>query len=136
MVYTQLVLDTRRQKASDLFPVKLRITYNRVQKYYLTGFKMTARDFEDVLKNPAPKRLLETRIQLESLEFKAKRVISSLQVFSFNLFEEHYFANSKAGTSIFKLYEQVISQKLRDEKISTAMNYRCSMNSLSCFLHG
>lgn len=133
MVYTQIVLDTRRKNAKGVYSVKLRITHNRVQKYYLTGFKLSENDFEQVLKNPPPKKLEETRIQLDHLELKAKRIISDLIFFSFNQFDEKYYENSKAGTNLYGLYESIIKEKMEDGKVSTAMNYSCSMTSLKKF---
>jgi integrase len=133
MIYTQLVLDTRRKKDSGIYTVKLRITYNRIQKYYLTGFKMTQVEFDEVIKDPPPKKYQDKRIQLDHLELKAKKIISKLEAFSFNLFEQKYFENSKAGKSIYELYHTVIKTKTEEGKISTAVNYSCSMNSLRKF---
>jgi hypothetical protein len=52
--YTALILDTRTQKKDGTFPMKLRITFNRKQKYYLTGKDLTILEYERVLaKSPA-----------------------------------------------------------------------------------
>lgn len=136
MVYTQLVLDTRRKKDSSIYTVKLRITYNRIQKYYLTGFKMTQVEFDEVMKDKPAKKYQDKRIQLDHLELKAKKIISKLEAFSFNQFEEKYFENSNAGKSIYEMYEAVIKAKTEEGKISTAVNYSCSMNSLQKFAPG
>lgn len=40
------VLDTRRAKESDEYPVKIRVTYRRVRKYYATGKNLTESDWE------------------------------------------------------------------------------------------
>ncbi|MFN2438653.1 MAG: hypothetical protein ABR503_05600 [Chitinophagaceae bacterium] len=134
MVYTQLVLDTRREK--EIYAVKIRITYNRTQKYYLTGFKMTEAEFRETMKQRPGKAFQEKRIQLDFLELKAKKIISSLDAFSFNVFEEKFYQNKNAGRSIYDLYTSTITEKWNDGKISTAINYRCSMNSLKKFSPG
>ena len=95
MIYTQLVLDTRRKKDSGIYTVKLRITYNRIQKYYLTGFKMTQVEFDEVMKNPPPKKYQDKRIQLDHLEFKAKKIISKLEAFSFNLLSRNILKTAR-----------------------------------------
>ena len=133
MVYCKIILDIRRKKDSDIYPVKLRITYNRSQKYYLLGYKMTKVEFEEVMKNPTPKKYHDARTQLNHLELKAKRIITDLEAFSFNQFEEKYFKNDKAGKSIYELYDATIKNKTVEGRISTAINYRCSMNSLKKF---
>jgi integrase/recombinase XerD len=130
MIYLRIVLDSRRKQANGIYPVKLRITYNRVQKYYLTGYTLTKLEFVECMRNPPVKKLQNTRIQLDHIEFKARTIISNLDGFSFISFEDKFFENKKAGETIFQLYETVIDAKLKDDKIGTASNYTCSMNSL------
>src|SRR4030095_8791998 len=100
MVYTRTILDIRKEKASGNYSVKIRITYNREQKYYLTGYKMTKSDFADAVKNVPPKRLQAIRIQLDHLELKAKNIISKLETFSFRFFEEKFYEKQKAGKRV------------------------------------
>lgn len=133
MVYIQIVLDNRRKNQTGIYTVKLRITYNRSQKYYLAGFKMTETDFADTMRNPPAKRLQDTRIELDHIELKARKIISRMNGFSFMLFEENFYQNENAGKSIFDLYEAIIKVKTEEEKIGTASNYRCSLNSLKKF---
>ena len=40
------ILDTRRKKQSGLYPVKIQVIYNRVQKYYTTGKELTPEDWK------------------------------------------------------------------------------------------
>ena len=42
------ILDHRRPKNNGLFPVKIRVTLNRVQKYYPIGLDLTVSDFERI----------------------------------------------------------------------------------------
>ena len=42
----KIILDLRRPKNNGLFPVKVRVTLNRVQKYYSIGLDLTISDFE------------------------------------------------------------------------------------------
>lgn len=133
MIYSRTILDTRKEKSSGIYTVKIRITCNREQKYYLTGYQMTKSDFEEVMKNVPPKRLQDIRIQLDHLELRAKTIISKLDAFSFRSFEEKFYGNKNAAKSIYDMYTQIIDHKMSDGKISTAINYRCSMKSLKKF---
>ena len=90
MVYTKLILDTRKKTASSEFSIKLRLTYNREQKYFLTGYKLSENDFAEVMKSVPPKKFKDLRIQLDHIDLKAKSVISKLDYFSFILFEEKF----------------------------------------------
>lgn len=133
MIYTRIILDTRKRNDGGVYPVKIRITFNRRQKYYLTGFKMTEKDFEEAFKQIPAKKLRPIRIQLDHQELKVRNIISGLDVFCFSLFEEKFYENKNAAKSIYSLYEETISAKINEGKISTAINYRCSMNSLKAF---
>ncbi len=133
MIYIKTILDTRKKKDNGVYSVKIRITFNRVQKYYLTGFKMAEKDFENVMKNVPPKKLQNTRIQLDHLELKAKNIISKLDAFSFRTFEEKFYDNQRMSKSIYDKYMEIINNKMGEGKISTAINYRCSMKSLKLF---
>jgi len=39
------ILDTRRPKQNGLFPVKVQVIYNRIQKYYSTGKELSPDDW-------------------------------------------------------------------------------------------
>ncbi|TDH23975.1 hypothetical protein EXU57_15900 [Segetibacter sp. 3557_3] len=43
---TAIILDTRRPLKDGTYPVKLRVTHNRAQKYYPTPFNLSKEDFE------------------------------------------------------------------------------------------
>ena len=135
MVYNKIVLDTRRKKEDVNFDytVKLRLTYQGEQRYYLTGYKMTEADFANTTKKAPLKRMEPIRVQLDYIDLKAKNIINNLDGFSFRMFEEKWFEKENASKDVFDLYQQVISNKMAEGKISTAINYRCSMKSLQAY---
>jgi hypothetical protein len=133
MVYTKLILDNRKKNPTAIYSVKLRITFNREQKYYLTGYKLHENDFSEAIKSVPSKKFKDLRIQLDYLELKAKTIISKQEAFSFRAFEEAFYQKQKGSKSIYDMYEAVIAEKMSRGKISTAINYRCSMNSLKSF---
>ena len=53
----KIVLDQRRVKKDNLYPVKIRITLNRVQKYYAIGIDLEPANFDRVLKGTVRKEL-------------------------------------------------------------------------------
>ncbi len=124
MVYTKIILDTRRKKTSGIYTVKIRVTANKMQKYYLTGYTMTERDFEETFKNVPPKRFQNVRIQLDYLEVKAKTIISELGTFSFRGFEAKLYEKEQGTESAYDKYSAIIEEKMAAGKISTAMNYK------------
>ena len=48
-VKAAMVLDTRRAKEGNKYPVKLRLTFERKQKYYPTPYDLTETEFEKVM---------------------------------------------------------------------------------------
>lgn len=133
MVYTKILLDKRRKKDSGIYTVKFRLTFNREQKYYLTGIRMSEIDFEETMKPYPAKNYRNSRVQLDHLELKIKTIIATLEVFSFRLFEEKFYQSKQASKTIYDLYDKIIADKTNEGKISTALNYQCSMNSLKKF---
>lgn len=133
MIYTKIILDTRKLLATGVYPVKIRITFNRQQKYYSTGFKMTDKEFEETMKPNPGKKYQAKRLQLDHQDLKVKNIISKLDIFSFSQFEEKLYENKNAAKDIYALYEEIIQAKSNEGKISTAINYRCSMKSLKAF---
>ena len=54
------ILDTRRKKRSGLFPVKIQVIHNRVQKYYATGKELTPEDWRRLPESKV-RKLIEIR---------------------------------------------------------------------------
>lgn len=51
------VLDTRRAKKNGLYPVKIQVTYKRIQKYYSTGKELLPEDWDKLPKARSAKLL-------------------------------------------------------------------------------
>lgn len=65
-------LDTRRKKKSGRYPVKLRITFRKEQRYYLTGFDLSQDEFEATRSDTKIKQLpIKLRRQLQDVKFKS-----------------------------------------------------------------
>ena len=94
MVFNKIVLDKRRKKEDVNFEytVKLRVTFQGEQRYYLTGYKMTELDFGNTMKKVPIKKMDSIRVQLDHIDLKAKNIINkfisnsgvSLDVFIYN----------------------------------------------------
>ncbi len=46
---TAIILDTRRVKKDGAFPVKVRVTFERKQRYYPTPYNLTEAEFKKVM---------------------------------------------------------------------------------------
>lgn len=130
MVTLKFVLDIRRENAEGISSIKLRVTHNRKQKYFLTGFKMTNDDFKLVFKDRPPKRLESVKVELDEIMLKARNCIKELPLFSYIGFERLFLSEKKVREDLFEIYERIIKDKTAAGAIGTATNYSCSMVSL------
>jgi hypothetical protein len=76
----------RKAKKSGLFPVKVRVTLNRVQKYYSIGIDLSVANFERVQNSSVRKNLKVFKEKIVHWENKAKTTIHQLDPFFFNEF--------------------------------------------------
>lgn len=132
-VTTATVLDTRRARKDGTYPVKLRVTYLRDQKYYATGVSLTESDYEKIL-SPKPRGdLKETKILLFAIENKAIDIVNRLDDFNFCLFEHHFLINKAQRIDAYSAFETRIQNLKNDGKIGTATTYQNSMKSLQSY---
>ena len=134
-----IVHDIRRSKAENKYPVKLRITYQRQQKYYPIGLDVTKEEFI-LLQSPlgADKKLpiqirrqmAEMRLKRDSLASKATKIVAKMDDFSFRSFEKQFYQNSNSSKDVYEFYDQTIQKLKYHGKVGTASNYECSRNSL------
>src|SRR5688500_2245972 len=83
-----VIWDTRR-KQSKKFPVKIRVYYNGIQKYYSTGKKLSASEWTK-MHAKKPGELKDTLIDIQDKEKLAIKIIEGMPVFSFKDFEKRF----------------------------------------------
>ena len=133
-IKTATILDTRKLKKDNTYPVKLRITFERKQLYYPTPYNFTKLEFNKVM-NGGRQTENEKKIKkkIEAFETKAVSIIEDLPYFTWQNFEKKYLANRAAKNTIKAAYEERI-KTLRDAgQIGTAVSYECGINSLNKF---
>src|ERR1700744_4039762 len=100
---TSIILDTRRTKGKDLYPVKLRVysTQLQLKKLYSTKYDLSKKDFASIWQTEKPrKEYKELRNELQAIETRANEVCKTLTSFSFVQFEKRYLRNSGDGSNI------------------------------------
>jgi integrase/recombinase XerD len=131
---TAIILDTRRIKKDNTYPVKLRMTFERKQKYYSTPFDLSDKEFEKVMFG---KRLTDSEKILKksigAFENKAIDIIEKLHFFTWHEFEKKYFDNRRSKDILKTAFENRIDQLRIGGQIGTAITYECSKNSLNKF---
>jgi len=129
-ITTSIYLDKRRKKLNSEYPVKLRVTYNRKQKYYPLNISMHEDEYEKM--NSAKPRLKykEMKLLLAEIENKAVDVINKLPIFSFNDFERLFLNESEKAEDVFGYFESYIGRLRKQQRIGTADSYNNAYHSL------
>lgn len=131
---TAIVLDTRRKKQNDLYPVKLRITFERKQVYFQTPHDLTEKVFKRVMYGERQTdKEKEVKKKVQAFEDKAAVIIETLPFFTWQAFEKRYFANRAAKDTINMAFGERINELKEAGQISTAVTYECAKNSLNKF---
>ncbi len=138
----KIALDTRRQKESGLYPVKLQISYRRETKRYGTDYSLTKDQFNYILNPSLYKGVFDTKVKralsdiqlkLNAIQVHANEIITKLQDFSFEQFEKKLYQKKLATTDVYQYYETAIERYKEKERFGTASNYQCSLQSLKTF---
>lgn len=135
MAIINFVLDKRRPKKSGYFPVKIRVTHNRVRKYYSTPYDLSVIDFERIVNSI--KRLSREeqsiRTDLNQLMGKAILVSNSLQVFNFDAFTRKFDSEYSTSNTLNDLFQDYIQELNQNGQIKTAQIYQTATNSINLF---
>ncbi|CCH51576.1 Tyrosine recombinase xerD [Fibrisoma limi BUZ 3] len=133
-----VVLDTRRQKVNGTFPIRLRITYQRERKYYSIRLDdLTSEEWYKLRKAERlkDKRLVAMRDEIAEYEKLAKDIIKEIPRFSFERFEERYFADhsidaKSRADDVYMAFTDEIAKLRGQGRVSTASTYETALNSL------
>lgn len=85
-----IILDTRRMKQDNKYPVKLRVTFQRVPEYYTTIFDLAKEDWEKLSATRVSNGLQPIKEKLKEIERTADAAIKDLTPFSFEEFEKTF----------------------------------------------
>jgi integrase/recombinase XerD len=85
-----IILDTRRMKQGNKYPVKLRITFQRTPEYYTTIFDLTKEDWEKLSATRVSNGLQPVKEKLKEVERTAYTAIKDLSPFSFEELEKNF----------------------------------------------
>jgi integrase len=130
---TAIILDQRKALKSGKYPIKLRVTFNRKQKFHPTKYSFTKEEFDKVISKYPKGEFKTARLGLDLIEQKANEIIDAMQIFDFNIFNRRLHRNEKLRENVYAYYEKVISEYKTNDQLGTASNYTCSLHSLQKF---
>lgn len=144
MVYYKLILNDKRSKADQIYPVVIRVTSNRVSTTVSTGIRVHLNEWDAVkglIKSANPNWQVMNH-QLLDFYNKVQRAIIRLQDendFSFEnlkikLTEPKSPIKSQQNTSFNEFVEQTIKELHESNKSGNALVYQASWNRLLSFI--
>lgn len=132
-VLVKVVPDLRRAKNDASFPLKLRVTFKGVRKYYSTGYSVSQEEWDQLNSHNVKGNLKKMKYGIVQIEIEAQKKIEHIVPFSFRKFENEFFTKPSFYSSIHSMYKKYIEELKANEQISTAINYQCAINSLLSF---
>lgn len=136
-ITTAIIHDTRRTLTDGTHPIKLRITHDRKQKYYVINVRpdqtsLSVDDFKKVMDGKSRGEFKEMRDTLTGLEVDAKTIIKNLQNFTFESFESEYL-KKESKIDLFVALKEIAESMRSEGRIKTAITYETALKSLSKF---
>lgn len=141
-ITTSIYLDKRRATILGKYPVKIRVTFNRISRLYKTGFEFSVKEFDKIFDpKTRTEELRKTKTDIEQYKINADEIISKLVRFSFDEFANMYLkriiiSQTDAPTKVIEAFELKIKELKEEQRIGTAEGYYYTMISLLKFNNG
>ncbi|MCU4155238.1 site-specific integrase [Carboxylicivirga sp. A043] len=129
-VTTSVILDKRIQKKDKTYAVKLRVTHNRIQKYYPINVFLTVDEWEKVHSEKPRKTYKDHLLYFNEVELKARAVVKEIHPFTFTAFEKKFNQAPRSSIDVFSAFQSYIDDLLKEGRASTSESYLCALNSL------
>ncbi|KAA6310485.1 Tyrosine recombinase XerD, partial [termite gut metagenome] len=124
------VQDTRREKQSGLYPIKIQVVYNRVQHYYNTGKELGIEEW-NVLTDTKSKRLItihsDIKNSFEKVEDAARALVEE-GGFSFDVLNMRL--GKCLGDTLNSAFKAKIDSLVESGAIGNSITYSCSYKHL------
>lgn len=128
-----IILDKRFVKQDGTHPVKLRVTFQRIQKYYALGISLTEDDYKKTMGDKPREQFKKFRKQINDIAEKADQIKDSLPEFTFEEFEKRFLEPATEKTCLLKALEAISKKYYNSGSISTSSLYSCTIQSLNAF---
>lgn len=132
----KLLLDTRYKTVDGIYPVRIRITFERSQHYYPTGISLNEKQYSRMMNTDSPGEDLKAkRSKLRKLITKAEDLTEKETSFNYKLFKAKMDGKEKTGL-VKEHFDEYIEEMKRNGKIKTKRNYESALNSFETYKAG
>lgn len=127
---TKLVLIKIANK-EEKYPLKLRVTFNRNQKFYPLNQFLSELEFEQIFHGSKQKKnQKEIRDNANAIETKAINIIKTMQMFDFEVFKKKFYDLKNDQGDVYELFDRMYDELTTENRIGNAIMYRTVENSL------
>lgn len=130
---TAILLDRRFALSDGSYRVKLRITFERKQKYYPLPEKLTEEEWESVHQEKARGKAKTLQLYFKEIELRAQETIKDLLVFTFDGFEKKFNRGAIGKQDVAEYFKQHIDGLRKQNREGTAVSYQTALNSFERF---
>jgi integrase/recombinase XerD len=129
-ISVKVVPDARRLKTDKRFPLKLRVTYKGVRKYYATTFDVSEEEWQIVNSPDAKGRLRKIKNEIAVIESLALKSCENVRPFSFSQFEFNFYNGKAQLQRVETAYTEYIEHLKINKQYGTADNFKTAISSL------
>mgnify|MGYP006294967951 CR=1 FL=1 len=136
-ITTSIILDKRKANKNlssdkiEIYPVKLRVTYQRKFRLYNLDKYLSEDDFNAVTsKNPRKERIKDLKLEFANIEANAREKIDNLQMFSFDNFRDAFYTSDDKQQDVYSCINRYVKQLKKEGRVSTASSYELTEKSL------
>ena len=127
------ILDNRRATNDNLYPIKIRVTFQRVRKYYSTGKYITTEEWGK-LPDAKSKKMLSIRLDIQNTFDIVKSTVQGLMHeggFSFGTLNSRL--NKSPSDTLNAGFKMKIQALLDNEQVGTHLFYQDAFRSVEAF---
>ena len=118
------VLDNRRATNDNLYPIKIRVTFQRIRKYYATGKYLSINEWES-LPDSKKKEMISIKVDIQNTFDTVKSVIKALLYEGGFSFEALNSRLNKSATDTLNNGFKLKIQALKDnDQVGTYLFYQ------------
>ena len=134
-VTTAIIQDTRIKRQDGTYAIKLRLTYNREQKYYPIGKFLSKEDWQTLKSGKhRNKKLKELEIYFAAIENKAVKIIDKMNSFSFPGFINQFNAQAPSKSSVLDALKLRRQEFIAKNSINTAVTFQSTIKSIEEYI--
>ncbi|GHU57152.1 integrase [Bacteroidia bacterium] len=127
------IIDDRRATIEGLYPIKIRVTYSRVRKYYSTGKNLSKDDWERLAETKS-KALIAMRVDIQNTFSKIRDVVQELEFregFSFDTLNQRL--SKGISDTLNTAFNNKILNLISNGQIGSSQYYKITLKSIEAF---